>query len=382
MVTDAVADFVASATLVAVTAKLPAVFPAAYNPVVEIVPLVALHVTAAFEVPDTVAENCWDIPSAREADVGAIATPTEGHRGFGDGDPPDWLAEPTHPTRLEANKSEEAYPMRGRRNRPERIPDSYPGVYENTAARRVIIVRDSPEQVNGRREDAKLSLGTDLAQGPQPNRGGGRHFSAAEGPQLFRVSLLLLQSFESRLSELLLLLPPGATGRGARTHPRGHRNQPFLEEDSLMSVSPKEVIRRLYTEVWNERRLEVVDQLFSQSHALISPSVSGPAVGPAAYKNQMASFVAGFPDLRFVVEETISENDKIVVSWSLTGTHNGEFLGIAPTNHKVSFTGITIHQIVDGKILDSQATWDAISVFQQLGVELPLNQGRRVASTR
>jgi steroid delta-isomerase-like uncharacterized protein len=149
-----------------------------------------------------------------------------------------------------------------------------------------------------------------------------------------------------------------------------------------MSVSHREVIRRLYKEVWNERRVEVVDQLFSESHALIGPNISGPAVGPAAYKKQIASFVGGFPDLRFVVEETISENDKIVVSWSLTGTHKGEFWGIAPTNHKVSFTGITIHQIVDGKILDSQANWDAISLFQQLGVKLPLHQGRRVASTR
>jgi steroid delta-isomerase-like uncharacterized protein len=149
-----------------------------------------------------------------------------------------------------------------------------------------------------------------------------------------------------------------------------------------MSISPKEVIRRLYKEAWNERRPEVVDQLFSKSHALFSPTVSGPAVGPAAYKEQIAWFVTGFPDLRFVVEETISEKDKIVVSWSLTGTHKGEFCGIAPTNHRVSVTGITIHQIVDGKILDSQATFDAISLFQQLGVELPINLGRRVASTR
>jgi steroid delta-isomerase-like uncharacterized protein len=149
-----------------------------------------------------------------------------------------------------------------------------------------------------------------------------------------------------------------------------------------MSVSPREVIRRLYEEAWNERRLEVVDQLFSKSHALNSPNASGPAVGPTAYKNQVASFVAGFPDLRIVVEEIISENDKIVVSWILAGTHKGEFLGIAPTNHKVSITGITIHQIVDGKILDSQAAWDAISLFQQLGVELPVNLGRHVASTR
>lgn len=148
-----------------------------------------------------------------------------------------------------------------------------------------------------------------------------------------------------------------------------------------MSVSPKEVIRRLYNEVWNERKFEVIDQLVSQSHALVSPLVRGALMGPAAYKKEIASFFVAFPDLCFTVEETICEKDKIVASWSFTGTHKGEFFGIAPTNKKVSVTGITIHQIADGKILDSLATWDAISLLQQLGVELPIKLEKRAAST-
>jgi steroid delta-isomerase-like uncharacterized protein len=147
-----------------------------------------------------------------------------------------------------------------------------------------------------------------------------------------------------------------------------------------MSVSPREMIRRLYKEFWNERKLEVADQLVSQSHALSSPHISGPTVGPAAYKKQLATFVAGFPDLQFVIEETICEKDKIAASWTFTGTHKGEFLGIPPTNKKVSITGITVHQVADGKILDSQAIWDAISLFQQIGVDLPIKLDRRITS--
>jgi steroid delta-isomerase-like uncharacterized protein len=148
-----------------------------------------------------------------------------------------------------------------------------------------------------------------------------------------------------------------------------------------MSVSPREVIRHLYKEVWNERKLDLIDYLISQSHALMSPDIAGPTVGPAAYKKEISAFFAAFPDLRFNVEDTICEKDKIVASWTLTGTHTGEFLGIAPTNKKVSLSGITIHQVVDGRILDSQAIWDAISLFQQLGVDLPIKPGKRAAST-
>jgi steroid delta-isomerase-like uncharacterized protein len=149
-----------------------------------------------------------------------------------------------------------------------------------------------------------------------------------------------------------------------------------------MSVSPKEVIRRLYQEFWNQRKLGVADQLVAQSHGLTSPHISGSTVGPTAYKKQLATFSGGFPDLRFTVEDMICEQDKIAVSWSFTGTHQGEFLGIAPTGKKVSITGITLHQIVEGKILDSQAMWDAISLFQQLGIELPIKLEHQAASSR
>jgi len=139
-----------------------------------------------------------------------------------------------------------------------------------------------------------------------------------------------------------------------------------------MSVSPREVIRRLYKEFWNERKLEVADQLVSPSHALTGPHIAGPTVGPAVYKKQLAMFVAAFPDLRFTVEETICEKDKIAASWTLTGTHKGQFLGIPPTSKQISMAGVTIHQIEDGKILDSLVMWDAISLFQQVGIKLPI----------
>jgi len=148
-----------------------------------------------------------------------------------------------------------------------------------------------------------------------------------------------------------------------------------------MSVSPREVIRRLYAEFWNERKGEVADELVSQSHGLTSPHITGSTVGPAAYKKQLAAFVKGFPDLRFNIEDTICENDKIAVFWTLDGTHKGEFLGVAPTNKKVSISGITTHQITDGKILESQALWDAISLFYQLGVGLPIKPGKPGAGT-
>jgi steroid delta-isomerase-like uncharacterized protein len=147
-----------------------------------------------------------------------------------------------------------------------------------------------------------------------------------------------------------------------------------------MSSENKAIVSRLYIEIWNERKLELVDQLFAASHALNIPNVSGAAIGPEAYKRQVTRFVTGFPDLRFSIEDVVAENEKLVVAWTISGTHKGEFMGISATNKKVSFDGITINHIVNGKILDSNVVYDALDLLQQLGAAPPLGQAKDAAA--
>ena len=147
-----------------------------------------------------------------------------------------------------------------------------------------------------------------------------------------------------------------------------------------MPIDPKTIVRRLYEDVWNKRKLEAVSDLFSPSHALRDNNSSGSSVGPEAYKIQVAMYLAAFPDLRFVVEDTIAEKDKLVTSWTISGTHKGEFLGVRPTNKKITIEGITIHYLANGKIIDSNVSWDALGLMRQLGVFPVLTQPKGAAS--
>lgn len=135
-----------------------------------------------------------------------------------------------------------------------------------------------------------------------------------------------------------------------------------------MSADNKTIVRRLYEEVWNKRKIEVMNELVSPSHALHGPNFSGSSIGPEAYRRQVSLFVAGFPDLRFTIEDTVTEQDKVAVCWTFSGTHKGEFMGIAATNKQVSVDGITIHIIAKGIIMDSYVSWDMWGMMQQLGV--------------
>ena len=147
-----------------------------------------------------------------------------------------------------------------------------------------------------------------------------------------------------------------------------------------MPIDSKTIVRRLYEDVWNKRKLEAVSDLFSPSHALRDNNSSGSSVGPEAYKIQVAMYLAAFPDLRFVVEDTVAEKDKLVTSWTISGTHKGEFLGVRPTNKKITIEGITIHYLANGKIIDSNVSWDALGLMRQLGVFPLLTQPKGAAS--
>ncbi len=148
-----------------------------------------------------------------------------------------------------------------------------------------------------------------------------------------------------------------------------------------MSTENKNIVRRLYDEVWNKRKLDLVAQIISPSHALLDPFVSGSQVGPELYRRRVLDLTTSFPDLRFTLEDVIAEKDKVVVSWVISGTHKGEFMSIPPTGKKVSVEGITIHYLRDGKILDSNARWDVMGLLRLLGALPPLGHSKEATFT-
>lgn len=147
----------------------------------------------------------------------------------------------------------------------------------------------------------------------------------------------------------------------------------------MSTAENKALIRRLYEEVWNKRRLEVVNEFISPSHALSGSLATDSSVGPDAYKRIVTQFIAAFPDLHLAVGDMIAEKDQVAVSWTISGTHKREFRGIAPTHKKISVDGVTIHQITKGRILDSEVRLDHLGLLQQLGAVRLATQPKPVA---
>ncbi|MBI5033755.1 MAG: ester cyclase [Chloroflexi bacterium] len=86
-----------------------------------------------------------------------------------------------------------------------------------------------------------------------------------------------------------------------------------------------------------------------------------------AMKHHIAFFEAAFPCYELIADEMIAEGDKVVIRGMGRATHKGEFMGIPPTGKTVSFPGILIYRIANGKIVEHSMQFDAVSLMQQLG---------------
>ena len=92
------------------------------------------------------------------------------------------------------------------------------------------------------------------------------------------------------------------------------------------------------------------------------------ATGAQALKEVFARLHRAFPDLHITVNDVIAEGDKVVGRNSVTGTHQGEYMGLPPTGRSVTYNEIFIFRFVDGRIAETWGVVDVFSQMKQLGV--------------
>ena len=134
----------------------------------------------------------------------------------------------------------------------------------------------------------------------------------------------------------------------------------------------KAVVRRFIEEMWNQRKLELADELFAQdcvTHQLRGGEDStGAPRSPDLVKREAAGWLAAFPDLKFDIKQMIAADDQVVSRYTMHGTHIGPWLGVAPTERSVSVPMMTIHRVRDGKIVEDWVFVGTLTLLQQLGL--------------
>ena len=135
-----------------------------------------------------------------------------------------------------------------------------------------------------------------------------------------------------------------------------------------MSEENKAILRRVTDEVFNQGNLDVVDELFSPDYVLHDPGIPGGELrGPEDFKQHWVSmFRTAFPDLQLSVEDQVAEGDKVVTRYTGRGTHQGELMGISPTNNEAVVSGIIMSRVSGGRVEEEWNSFDALGMMQQL----------------
>ena len=135
-----------------------------------------------------------------------------------------------------------------------------------------------------------------------------------------------------------------------------------------MSDQNKNVVRRLFDELWNKGTLQVADEIIAPTYQHHDPSTPDLGKGPESEKKRVNLYRGAFHDFRLNIEDVLAEGETVVARWSCRGVHKGELNGIAPTNKQFAITGVTICRFDHGKIVEGFVNWDALGLMRQLGV--------------
>ncbi|WP_321372359.1 ester cyclase [uncultured Desulfuromusa sp.] len=131
-------------------------------------------------------------------------------------------------------------------------------------------------------------------------------------------------------------------------------------------MHPKALIFTFIEEAFNNGNLSILDDIIHPDYHFSSPDSQITGIGQL--NEFIQSFRAAFPDLRIHIDDIFASDDRTCTSFTLTGTHKGDFMGIPPTKKTVAVRGMVISKFQDNKISEEWEILDNLGFFQQLGV--------------
>jgi steroid delta-isomerase-like uncharacterized protein len=154
----------------------------------------------------------------------------------------------------------------------------------------------------------------------------------------------------------------GGTPDSAAT-PRPTTAQPGATTDASQVAANVALARRFRIDVFGQTNLDAADAILASDfawHGDVPP-------GATHVEDQARSLREAFPDLALTVDEVVAEGDRVATLWTLSGTHQGEYLGAPPTGSSVTTSGIDIYRIAAGRIAEIWTVGDDLGLQFQLG---------------
>jgi predicted SnoaL-like aldol condensation-catalyzing enzyme len=128
-----------------------------------------------------------------------------------------------------------------------------------------------------------------------------------------------------------------------------------------VSDKHKATIAKIFEKVFNQGELAVIEEIYAEDFVAHIANTPEATRGIEPFKQFVVLFQAMHPEFSFRVEDQIAEGDKVATRWTARSPDLGS---------EAAMTGISIHRLVDGKVVESWDNWDSVSALQTNGPEL------------
>jgi C-1 hydroxylase len=140
-----------------------------------------------------------------------------------------------------------------------------------------------------------------------------------------------------------------------------------------MSFEKNKTLVRGFIEAYNKRKLDLIDDFVAPDYIDHEKNIDREGL-----KRLISMGINAFPDWLETIEDIIAEGDKVWVLLTYTGTHKGEFMGLAPTGKKIASKAVDIYRIVDSKLAEYWNVTDNLNIFKQVGVVEITEKGKQL----
>lgn len=133
----------------------------------------------------------------------------------------------------------------------------------------------------------------------------------------------------------------------------------------------KELARKYHLELLGEWKLELVDEIIHQNYQISDDSAilvtSNRPLGRENFRKRILEIKQGLPDLAFELITILAEDNRVMLSWNISGTQQGTLFGFGSKNRYVKTYGTTLLIIKDNMIISADIKFDTYSLLLQLG---------------
>ena len=128
----------------------------------------------------------------------------------------------------------------------------------------------------------------------------------------------------------------------------------------------KAIVLRWFAEL-DRGNLDVVDELIADDYVDHNPALPNLPAGREGVRRYVRILKAAFPDAAHTIEDVIAEGDKVMTRVTARGTFLGECIGYQPNGNVIEISGIAVHRVEHGRLVEHWAHADLAGFMHQIG---------------